>query len=86
MAALAAINPASAAYPDHAVRWIVPVGSGGAFDLLARALAPILSRNLGVPVVVENIPGSEGYRQIYAAKPAATPSAWPHRAASSSRP
>ena len=69
MAAFAAINSAKAAYPDHAVRWIVPVGSGGAFDLLARALAPILSKNLGVPIEVENIPGAEGYRQIYAAKP-----------------
>jgi tripartite-type tricarboxylate transporter receptor subunit TctC len=69
MAALAAMSSADAAYPDHAVRWIVPVGSGGAFDLLARALAPILGRNLGVPVEVENIPGPEGYRQIYAAKP-----------------
>ena len=69
MAALAAMNSAKAEYPDHSVRWIIPVGSGGAFDLLARALAPILSRNLGVPVVVENVPGAEGYRQIYAAKP-----------------
>lgn len=69
MAALASSHTANAAYPDHAVRWIIPVGSGGAFDLLARALAPILSGNLGVPVEVENIPGPEGYRQIYAAAP-----------------
>jgi tripartite-type tricarboxylate transporter receptor subunit TctC len=56
-------------YPSQPVRWIVTTGTGGAFDAIARGLAPSLSQNLGVKVVVENIPGPDGYNRIYSAKP-----------------
>lgn len=45
-------------YPERAIRIIVPVGTGGGFDLLARVVAPRLSQQLGQPVVVENRPGA----------------------------
>jgi tripartite-type tricarboxylate transporter receptor subunit TctC len=50
--------PSTQEYPDKPVRIIEPFGVGGGPDLLARALAPQLSRLWGQPVTVENIPGA----------------------------
>lgn len=47
-------------YPSKPIRWIVPFAAGGPSDVLSRAIAPELSRSLGVPVVVENKPGAGG--------------------------
>ena len=44
-------------------------GTGGAFDALARGLAPSLGKHLGVNVVVETVPGPDGWNRIYLAKP-----------------
>jgi tripartite-type tricarboxylate transporter receptor subunit TctC len=46
-------------FPTKPVRIIEPFGAGGGPDLLARALAPELSRLWGQPVTVENHPGAE---------------------------
>jgi tripartite-type tricarboxylate transporter receptor subunit TctC len=53
-------KPAAATqdYPSKAVRIIEPFGAGGGPDLLARALAPKLSKLWGQPVTVENHPGA----------------------------
>jgi tripartite-type tricarboxylate transporter receptor subunit TctC len=56
-------------YPSQPVRWVVTTGAGGAFNAIARGLAPSLSKNLGVNVVVENVPGPDGYNRVYSAKP-----------------
>lgn len=56
-------------FPSAPVTWIVPVTAGGAFDGLARGVAPALSQELKFPVVVKNIPGAEGYNQFYRSKP-----------------
>ena len=56
-------------YPSQPLRWIVTTGTGGAFNAIARGLAPSLSKNLGVNVVVENIPGPDGYNRVYLARP-----------------
>lgn len=49
---------ARAEWPDHAVKWIVPFGPGGANDLIARVAAEGVSKRLGQPVVIENRPGA----------------------------
>ena len=52
-------SSASAAdFPTKPVRIIEPFGVGGGPDLLARALAPELSKLWGQPVTVENHPGA----------------------------
>ena len=52
---------AHAAYPDHALRLIVPFSAGGSSDLQARMLADKLGKLYGQPVVVENRPGAGGH-------------------------
>ena len=64
-----AISAHAQGYPNQTIRWIVTSGTGGAFDALARGLAPSLGKHLGVNVVVETIPGPDGWNRIYLAKP-----------------
>jgi len=49
---------AHADWPDHAIKWVVPFGPGGANDLIARAAADAVSKRLGKPVIIENKPGA----------------------------
>ncbi|WP_426955351.1 tripartite tricarboxylate transporter substrate binding protein [Muricoccus radiodurans] len=63
LAAAAASLPALArantpAWPDRAVRVIVPVAPGGSLDILGRTVARQLTGPLGQPVVVENHTGA----------------------------
>jgi tripartite-type tricarboxylate transporter receptor subunit TctC len=63
-AALVAISGSSisakAEYPDKAIHIVVPYTTGGTVDLLARALAPYLTKAWGQQIVVENRPGAGG--------------------------
>jgi tripartite-type tricarboxylate transporter receptor subunit TctC len=47
-------------YPSKAIKLIVPLGAGGATDVVARVVAAKLSQRLGQQVIVENRPGAEG--------------------------
>jgi tripartite-type tricarboxylate transporter receptor subunit TctC len=47
-------------YPTKAIRFIVTFPPGGSSDLIARALAPVLSERLRQQVLVENRPGAGG--------------------------
>jgi tripartite-type tricarboxylate transporter receptor subunit TctC len=50
----------SQAYPDRAIRLIVPFAAGGNADINGRVVGDIVQRALGQPVVVENRAGAGG--------------------------
>ena len=61
-------------YPDSrkTVTFIVERAAGGGSDLIARAMAPLLSKELGIPVVVVNKVGGDGVvglNELYRSKP-----------------
>jgi tripartite-type tricarboxylate transporter receptor subunit TctC len=57
VATAAVAAPAFAAWPDKPIRMVVPSGAGGAPDVLMRTLCDQLSRQLGVPILIDNKPG-----------------------------
>lgn len=62
MAVTLALGPrpvlAQATYPERPVRIIVPIGPGGSYDLVGRALADSLSKRTAQSFFVENKPGA----------------------------
>jgi tripartite-type tricarboxylate transporter receptor subunit TctC len=61
---------AHAEWPDHAIRWVVPFGPGGANDLIARVAAEAAGKKLGQPILIENRPGATVGTQAVARAPA----------------
>lgn len=57
------------AYPNRAIKFIVPYAPGGLPDTVARIFAQRLGDKLGQPVVVDNRPGANG---VVAARALAT--------------
>lgn len=58
--ALAASGAQADSYPDKPITLVVGYPPGGSTDLMARTLAPELSKRLGTPVVIENLGGAGG--------------------------
>jgi tripartite-type tricarboxylate transporter receptor subunit TctC len=63
LAALLLLLPVAAfgqAFPARQISIMVPFPPGSSSDLIPRALAPLMSQSMGVPVIVENRPGAGG--------------------------
>ena len=58
LAAAAATAAAQSGYPNRPVRVIVPSSAGGGTDIVARIIAPELTKRLGQQVVIDNRPGA----------------------------
>ncbi len=90
---VAAVDSASAEYPDKPVKIIVPYGPGGATDTIGRLVADGLSKIWKQPVVVENKPGAgsniganfvahqapDGYTLLLATDPALMLNMWVYK-------
>ena len=48
------------AFPDRPIKFYCPAAPGGSADAVTRAIADGMSKDFGVPVVVENKPGAGG--------------------------
>ena len=48
------------AYPNQAIKFIIPAGAGGLPDTVARILGRRLQEKVGQSVVIENKPGGNG--------------------------
>src|SRR5688500_9522530 len=47
-------------YPSRPITLVVTFPAGGSADIVARALEPKVSADLGQPIIVENRPGAGG--------------------------
>ncbi len=56
----AALSAAAQTYPDRQIRTVVPFPPGGGFDNIARVVAPVMAKELGQSVVIENRAGATG--------------------------
>jgi tripartite-type tricarboxylate transporter receptor subunit TctC len=59
-------SAAAQAYPQRAVKFILPFGPASGTDITARLVADRLATRWGKPVVVENRPGGDGLVSITA--------------------
>src|SRR5918999_1060965 len=57
LALLALVAASAFAFPTKPVRMVVPLVPGGNQDIVARAVAEEMSKQLGQQVIVENRPG-----------------------------
>jgi tripartite-type tricarboxylate transporter receptor subunit TctC len=59
LSVLPASNASAQEYPTKPIRIIVGQAPGAITDLLARVIAPGMSKDLGQPMIVENRPGAD---------------------------
>lgn len=60
LACVAAGASAQAGWPSKPIRFAIPMAPGTGVDVLARAFADALAKELGQTIVVENKPGANG--------------------------
>lgn len=60
VAAVFAVAPALAQYPDRPIELVVPWAAGGGTDAMARAFADAAKRHSSQPLVITNKPGATG--------------------------
>jgi tripartite-type tricarboxylate transporter receptor subunit TctC len=60
LAAAPAVAQQAGAYPNRAIRFILPFPPGGGTDIVGRLLAQRLAEELGQPVIPDNRPGAGG--------------------------
>ncbi len=70
-AAALPLTAAAQSYPSRPVKLIVPFPAGSSADASARMMGVELTKRLGQPFVVENVPGADGIIGAEAAKRAA---------------
>ena len=59
-------------FPRGAINYMNPFNPGGEVDIAARAMQPSLEKNMGVPFVIQYLPGAGGalcWSKLAAAKP-----------------
>jgi tripartite-type tricarboxylate transporter receptor subunit TctC len=59
-AALAAGPAVAQTFPSQQITMVIPFAPGGPTDVVGRLLAEVMSRDLGQPVVVQNVGGGGG--------------------------
>jgi tripartite-type tricarboxylate transporter receptor subunit TctC len=59
-AVLPGFAKAQGAFPNRPITIIVPFAAGGPTDVVTRLVAEVMARDLGQPVVVENVGGAGG--------------------------
>lgn len=57
---LAGTSLAQSNWPSRPIKMIVPFSAGGSTDIIARITAQYLGKELGQPVIVENVGGAAG--------------------------
>jgi len=61
LGALPLATPALAqSFPNQQITMVIPFGAGGPTDIVGRMLAEVMGRDLGHPVVVQNVGGGGG--------------------------
>lgn len=60
LACLCAEVPAQAPYPNRPISLMVPYAAGAASDFTARTLNDLIAKEIGGPVIVENLGGAGG--------------------------
>ena len=59
-APLLALPAAAQTWPTHTITAISPIGAGNAVDITGRIVFDQMSKQLGVPIIIENRPGGGG--------------------------
>ncbi len=69
---LFSVNAGAQDFPKGAINYMNPFNPGGEVDIAARAMQPSLEKSMGVPFVIQYLPGAGGalcWSKLAAAKP-----------------